>query len=282
MLALPQSLSRLRRSFDPRPLAPRDNALARYEMKYAVDIRLQEPIRQFVTLFCQPDPYGRGTPPEYQVQTLQFDSPWGDLCRAKEDKAINRFKLRARTYGGDKPAPLFLEIKRKLGDVVYKSRALFKPGWTDLEEIIMGDHENPLLRTGDKMNFLEFRRLMTVIGASPVFLLRYNRESYVSENDMYARVTFDRKMIYQPSRQWSLVAPGNDWRTMDSCTATNRPFPVFILELKTTEQMPTWMAELIERFNLIRCDFCKYATASRLESIFRGAQYSDASENTTY
>lgn len=263
----------------PRPLAPRDNSVARYEMKYLVDVRLREPIQQFVSLFCEADPFSRSTPPTYSVVTLQFDSPWGGLYLGKDDKAMNRFKLRARTYGSDGKAPLFLEIKRKLGDVVVKSRAVFDNGWGDLEGLILGDRMSPLLRHGSDMAFLEFRRLIQELGAAPVLRLRYDRESYVSGNDLYARVTFDSAMEYHPQRAWTLDGRETAWKKMDTGTAMNRSFPTFVLELKTTDQMPSWMAELIERFNLTRTDFCKYATAVRLESLHKGFMYTDASEN---
>ncbi|MEZ5300589.1 MAG: hypothetical protein R3F11_08010 [Verrucomicrobiales bacterium] len=45
---------------------------------------------------------------------------------------------------------------------------------------------------------------------------------------------------------------------------------------------PKWMLELVERFNLQTTGFCKYATAWRLETLFRGFEYTDQSENTTY
>jgi len=282
MSPISKGIRLMRRALNPRPLAPKDNSIARYEIKYVVDVRLMEPIREFVSLFCRPDPYGQGTPPLYTVQTLQFDNHLGTLYHGKEDKSPNRFKLRARTYVGRGQAPLFLEIKRKLGEVVVKSRAVFKLGWEDIEDLILGNKMSPLLREGNEFAFLEFRRLLQEIGAAPVYLLRYSRESYMSENDMYARVTFDGNMLYQPTRRWSLEARENQWRNMDSLTAMNRPYPSFILELKTGENMPTWMSELIERYNLTRTDFCKYATAVRLESLYHGTQYSDASDNCSH
>ena len=60
--------------------------------------------------------------------------------------------------------------------------------------------------------------------------------------------------------------------------------PECILEsaMKAMKDSPKWMLELVERFNLTTTGFCKYATAWRLETIQRGFQYSDQSENTTY
>ena len=69
---------------------------------------------------------------------------------------------------------------------------------------------------------------------------------------------------------------------MDSETALNRNFSGVVLELKTFSDAPLWMVELTERFDLVRIGFCKYFTAVRLDSLFCGGVYSDASENCTY
>jgi len=65
---------------------------------------------------------------------------------------------------------------------------------------------------------------------------------------------------------------------MDSSVALNRAFSGVILELKTYSDAPQWMSELTERFSLSRTGFCKYSTAMRLESLFYGSTYSDASD----
>ena len=256
--------------------------LARYEMKYLVDVALLPELRAFVQLFCHPDPHARGDPPGYEVTTLQFDTAFGALHLMKEHKALNRFKLRARVYGAEEVSPLFLEIKRKNGDAIIKSRASIARRRGTLHEIVAGDRVPAGLDPRDRMAFLEFVRLVQQLDARPVMRVRYRRESFLSDNDGYGRVTFDTALRYMPTSEWRVTPEGGRWRRMDTALATQRPFPAFILELKSTWNQPTWMAELVERFNLTRCDFCKYSTAMRLESLHRGFSYSDASENTTY
>jgi hypothetical protein len=41
------------------------------------------------------------------------------------------------------------------------------------------------------------------------------------------------------------------------------------------------MTELVERFNLTTTGFCKYATAWRMESIYRGYEYDVTSQNVS-
>ena len=113
-------------------------------------------------------------------------------------------------------------------------------------------------------------------------LIRYERESYLSRADNYARVTFDRKVCYCPTNGWELLPKHRRWWAMDSQAALNRDYPGIILELKTFSDCPQWMVDLTRQFDLVRIGFCKYFTALRMESLFAGAEYSDASENCTY
>ena len=51
-------------------------------------------------------------------------------------------------------------------------------------------------------NFYQFVRLVKEIGARPIMLIRYNRESYFGKNDHYSRLTFDRRLQYQRTYSW--------------------------------------------------------------------------------
>jgi hypothetical protein len=255
------------------------SVLERYEAKYIVEPSLIPQIREFIQPFCAPDPNADGDPPEYIITTLQLDSHDLVLHRAKDDESINRFKLRCRTYGTDGTAPVFVEIKRKIKGVIVKSRT-FVPREHWGPHLFKGPaSEFPFRSLHEKLNLAEFRRLMSAIGARPVMLIRYVRESYLGRNDNYARLTFDRRLCYCPARGWELPPQNVRWRSMDSETALRRPYSGLILELKTYRDAPMWMVELTERFSLVRAGFCKYSTAVRMESLYSGAEYSEGAEN---
>jgi hypothetical protein len=57
---------------------------------------------------------------------------------------------------------------------------------------------------------------------------------------------------------------------MDSRVVRNRVDSPLVLELKCTEQVPTWMIELVQEFDLIRCGNCKYSTAIWMENMLTG------------
>lgn len=239
-------------------------------------------LRKFIRPFCRPDKNCCGDPPQYVVTTLQLDNLMGDLWRAKERKVINRFKLRIRTYGDQCQGPVFLELKRKIGQMVSKSRVSLPGPIHDLRTIFGDETRNSLGDVQSVNAYMDFVRLVNEIGARPRVYIRYHRESYASVSDVYGRVTLDSRLCYAPARQWVWPSPQIRWRSADTPTGLNRPYAGYILELKCGAQQPTWMADLVERFSLVQGGFCKYATAMRLESIFQGWQYSAASENCTY
>jgi len=247
----------------------------RYEAKYVIHKSLVAPMREFIQPFCIPDPNCTGYPPEYIITTLQLDSPTLALHDAKEKEALNRFKLRCRTYGTDGTAPVFMEIKRKCKGVVLKSRVMIPMKYW--KQMFRGETPDIPFRTKhERLNYNEFMRLLHACGARPVIFIRYNRESYLSRIDSYARVTFDRRLRYSEARDWQF--PNEEttkWKPMDSSVGLGRPFSGLILELKTYRDAPQWMVELTERFNLVRSGFCKYSTAVKMNTLFQGALYAE-------
>jgi len=252
--------------------ADRNLLLERHEAKYLIPRALVPRIREFIRPFCIPDPYTRGDPPEYVITTLQLDSPDLVLHHMKEWEALNRFKLRVRTYGTDGRAPVFLEVKRKVKGVIIKSRvAIPASEWG--ESLVRDPRISLRIRREKEVHgLLEFVRLCREINAQPVVWLRYTRESYMGMIDHYARVTLDRNLLYQPAKDWDSWGRGGKWRCMDSTLSQNKQygFSGVVLELKTLTDAPQWMVDLTKELGLVRTGNCKYSTAVWTESIFRG------------
>jgi hypothetical protein len=246
--------------------------LDRHEAKYIIPPSYAPLIREFIRPFCLPDPHGQGDFPEYIVTTLQLDSPSLSLYHAKEREMVNRFKIRARTYGDDPADPVFLEIKRKYRGCIYKSRACIpREAWN--RSVIRHPETAPVFWSKkEAAAYVEFIRLVKLLGAEPVVLVRYTREAYFGKIDHYARVTFDRNLLYQPTRSWDVSGEGKRWYSMDTSLAQNKMnrYSGIILELKTLRDAPQWMVDMVMEFDLVRTGNCKYATAVELESVFRG------------
>jgi hypothetical protein len=246
--------------------------VTRYEAKYLIPKSLVPEVRTFIKPFCAPDPYGRGHPPEYTITTLQLDDPFYSLHYAKEREALTRFKLRVRTYGEIGSAPVFAEVKAKLEQTIVKTRVAIPFGaWN--KELVFGVRLPPCFRSErQEVDFLKFKRLVWELEARPVLLVRYVRESYVGTVDRYARVTFDRKLMYQMTDSWTDFGRGGMWRKMDSAEAQGfgMGFSGVILEVKSLSHTPLWVMDLVERFQLGRVGTCKYSMALWREGRFTG------------
>jgi SPX domain protein involved in polyphosphate accumulation len=247
-----------------------DIRLDRYEFKYLIPSSLVPKIREYIRPFCRADAFTRGDPPEYVTTTLQLDTPDLSMHRAKINEANGRFKLRVRTYGEPGESPVFMEVKRKFGKTIVKTRA--KIPFERWGAHLMTDTRlNLTFKSLDEENgYLDFVRLVRQTGARPVVLVRYTREPYSGVNEPYARVTFDRKLFYQPTASWDSWGRGGYWRCMDTPFAQNKnyPFSSTILEIKTLSDAPQWMMDLIVDFNLEATGNCKYSSAIWQESLF--------------
>ncbi len=247
-----------------------DIHLDRYESKYIIPPSLVPKIREFIRPFCIPDPYTKGYPPEYVVTTLQLDTPGLALHYARTNEANARFKLRVRTYGEPGESAVFVEVKRKFARTIVKSRV--KVAFDAWGEHLLRDKRLnlPFKSKSEENGFLDFVRLARETGARPVLLVRYTRESYFGANDPYARVTFDRRLLYQPTTSWVSWGRGGRWLVMDSSFAQNKNyrFSGIVMEIKTLSDAPHWMMDLIVHFNLEQTGNCKYSSAIWQESVF--------------
>jgi len=170
----------------------------RYELKYTIPAHRVADISAFVEPYCSLDYHSSISPDNfYQVNSLYFDSPDFVLLRNRLGGVHDRFNMRVRTYGAQPQEPWFLEVKRKVGDIIRKYRARVKEG--DLARILdPGVDVGPYLKgPGDAKNAELFRRLAHAYNAVPVVQTTYKRKAYFSTCDDYARVTFDKGLRYQ-------------------------------------------------------------------------------------
>ncbi|MEI6149973.1 MAG: polyphosphate polymerase domain-containing protein [bacterium] len=247
--------------------------LDRYESKYIIPRSALPEIREFIRPFCEPDSHSHGDPPEYTITTLQLDTCDLALHQAKLHESTARFKLRARTYGVPGESVVMAEVKRKYGRTIVKSRANIPfDAWG--EQLMREPRLSLSFKTrSEEEGFLDFVRLVREVDARPVVLIRYIRESYFGVHDPYARVTFDRRLEYQPTASWDSWGRNGHWRAMDQPLIQNQGFAFsgVVMEVKTLNDAPQWMVELVMRFNLDRIGHCKYSDAIWQESLFNSS-----------
>jgi len=228
----------------------------RYELKYRICESKAEAIKQFIKPYVQPDPYCKlqraGT---YPIVSLYLDSDDLQLCRQSLTGQKNRFKLRIRSYTDEPGYPRFFEIKRRIDNVIVKSRAP------------VSDHEVATLvarrggslplqdhnYTTDRETLKQFQLYVNSINAKPIILIRYTRQAYEGDSENRLRVTFDRQLAYNITDVPGVTLNGRGWQ--------HSFLGGVILEIKFTDRYPAWLNRMVKYFDLRQESMSKYATS---------------------
>jgi SPX domain protein involved in polyphosphate accumulation len=230
---------------------------SRYELKFIIPQRVALQIRQFVRQHLELDEFGQGQPDSsYPVHSLYFDSDdWKIYWRTMNgDK--NRYKLRLRYYSDDPATPIFVEIKRRMKDIILKQRGRIEH--TAVPELIAGHFpKGPQLRSADEAHAIEqFLQLMLNVQAKPKLHIAYEREAYVNDHNNEVRVTFDRNVRAVTRFDGKI------------CTEMSRPIictrDQVILELKFTNRAPFWYRDLVQTFNCFQTGAAKFVESTNL------------------
>ena len=167
---------------------------SRFEFKYIVDERCATGVRDFVRSYLEPDEFAdpdQGN--SYRIASLYVDNAELFLYRQTVMGAKNRFKLRIRFYDDNPDSPAFLEIKRRVTDVIFKERAtvtrkevlcLLGGVGPDQSRLVSNDGD----AKADKA-LLNFYNLSDSLRAAATIYVSYRREAYVSPNSNSIRVS---------------------------------------------------------------------------------------------
>ncbi len=257
------------------------SVLERHELKYLIPYEYVEPITRFIAPYCQLDYYSELADDQfYAVNSLYFDTHNLEFLQNRMYGMHSRINMRVRAYADGTKAPYFMEIKHKKGAVVKKYRA------TASEEewpAILTDPGYRIAETEqgvDRKNKELFLRLATSYAIEPKILTRYRRRAFFSTVDAYARVTMDIDMQCRPEDRHTLVV-GNDLYNYDNETiyATNTYTDAnVVLELKSNiGEVPVWMLDLIQAFNLKQEGFSKYMNSTLVSYFDNNINYMDNS-----
>lgn len=243
------------------------NAGGRYELKYVLDEQRAQAVARYVRSHMRPSEYNdRGSGCGYPVMSLYLDSPDFQLMRQAAEGHKNRFKLRIRFYDNQWEHPAFLEIKRRVGEVTRKLRALITR--EGVRELLCGGwprmshwpHHRALVKGRQSYDVYDrFWRLSSQLRAQGILYVTYLREAYEQPSAGELRVTFDRQIrgtLYDGSGR--LATPARGFAPASGCPPYNFPQDAVVLELKFDHRAPGWMFELVQLFNLQRQSVCKY------------------------
>lgn len=230
----------------------RNQLPARHELKYFIHPAEVEALRARLRPALKMDSHCRGGKP-YVIRSLYFDDIDDSAYFDKQAGVMNRDKYRIRIYRYS-DQEIFLERKRKLGDLIQKSSVQITRRLC--EQIISGDPRglyranNPLLKDA----YVQMRtRLLR-----PSVIVDYEREAYLHPAQN-VRITFDLKLrsglssvdLFNPAI--ATVCP-HDENTE-------------ILEIKFDNYLPDYIAGLMAGTRAERSAISKYILCRRFEPL---------------
>ena len=238
--------------------------IERREYKYLIDRETAAGIRAAIRPFCELDGFAAKSPNRtYTVDTLYLDTADLSLFWANDHEQVDRVKMRVRGYAEAPTAPVYFEVKRRINDVIAKSRGKVpRSQWAQL----LGDPSSPIPAsiTGKDRGAVErFMSIARTMHIKPFTLVRYQREPYFSTIDDYARVTFDTHIRAHKIDSLNFQPDGRCWRALDDVVTQRVSSSMVVLELKFTSLVPLWMVNIARSFGLVRCGYSKYGNSIR-------------------
>lgn len=219
------------------------SVFSRYELKYLLTPSQKRQVLAAMAPMMKLDAYGRTT-----IRNIYFDTPNYRLVRQSLEHPDYKEKLRIRSYAqADAFSPVFVELKKKCGGVVYKRRVCL-PEWEAMEWI---SGEFPCLRQEQIVREIDY--FLSFYGRLiPAAFLSYEREAYYAVDGSDFRVTFDESIL---CRQEEPSLRGEVWGT-----PLLEPGQT-LMELKCSGGIPLWMVSVLSREQIRKTTFSKYGTA---------------------
>ena len=238
--------------------------LERFELKYHIPVEWADRIASFIAPYCEEDHYSQITPGHfYWITNLYLDSPQWTFFNWRKAGLNDRFNMRIRTYGEhpDPQGTFHFEVKRKVGQVCYKSRASVK-GRNPEYVFHTRPEEWDLAKPKEEAYLKDFLLRVEQYNAKPRLLTQYRRRAWFGVTEEYSRVTIDTGMRWREEN-------GFDY-TIDTAKMHDSGLPRYfrpgtdaVLELKCpTRQVPFRMIDLIRTLDLKQGNFSKFGAAA--------------------
>jgi len=224
----------------------------RFEWKYIIDKAKMDQIIGDLSSHMQLDPYA----PElndspnlsyYVVRSVYMENSALSTYHEKKSGIDYRRKLRIRSYKEhvNENEKVFLEIKRKKGDVILKDR--MQISYNDCRN--MHNHEDirKLLPNKNNLVLQEYVWLYNRSCMKPYLNITYKRIPYVGKIRKKFRITFDYDILAE-------LTNGH----INFSNNSNKKNSQVVMEVKYNGTLPIWFYHLIKKHNLSRSSFSKY------------------------
>lgn len=215
----------------------------RYELKYMLTQAQKNAVLDAMSAHMALDKYGRTT-----IRNIYFDTNSYQLIRHSIEKPVYKEKLRIRSYSQAQPdSTVFVELKKKFEDVVYKRRLAFREA-NAIDWVCSGNHAPPDSQIRQEIDyFLQFYPSL-----HPTMFLSYEREAFYAKDGSDFRVTFDDTILCR-QEDISLRSPAYGTPIL--------PEGLALMEIKCSGGIPLWMTRALSENRIFKTSFSKYGIA---------------------
>ena len=218
------------------------NVFERYEIKYFLTKTQKEALMKEMDGRMQSDKYGRTT-----IRNIYYDTDSFRLIRDSLDHPVYKEKLRIRSYQRAEIGDMvFVEIKKKFEDVVYKRRVAMPR----IAAEYWIDYRKPLAFGSQITSEIDYL-VDFYEGLSAKAFLSYEREAFSDNKNPEFRLTLDENIL---ARDTELNLGSDIWGQ------PLLPHGMTLMEVKIAGAMPLWMANFLSSNNIQKVSYSKYGT----------------------
>lgn len=221
----------------------------RKESKYILDEKIFAQFKKELSQYMIEDQFANST-----ISNVYFDNEDFDMIQDALAKRNGREKVRMRIYDAipSQTSQAFLEIKKKLDDVGYKYRLVSTPT-SIAHDVEYFSEKNNIMDT--KVSS-ELQHVVQRYGKlRPKMYIYYDRLSYRGKTDHRIRLTIDQNLVFRDSEVMLL---------QKKFGFPLLPKQLMIMEIKVPNQLPNWLLNLLEKYQIEQQSFSKYGTAYQL------------------
>ena len=214
----------------------------RYETKYRLNARQYEAINKQLSPHMARDEYG-----EHTICTIYYDTDDFAIIRHCLDKPKFREKLRLRSYGTPSlEDTVYLELKKKSAGITYKRRISLKLKEANDYMKQAGHVSLPQSQIFKEIDWFTHQQEL-----SPKVILCYDRIALFGKEDAELRITFDSNIRW---RDYNVALEKGDYGSPLLEKGEH------LMEIKTTNALPYWLAQILSQNEIYPTSFSKYGT----------------------
>ncbi len=236
----------------------------RYEKKFLLNEAQYKSILPSLLEHMRLDEYCRDGQ-VYTISNIYYDTDNSRVIRHSVSKPYYKEKLRLRSYGllNMPNSKVYLELKKKIGGIVNKRRAVLTLGeaYNFLEHGIRPQNIDYL----NTQVLNEIAYFLKNNAVKPAVYISYDRQALFGKDESELRVTFDHNIVTR--REDVSIENG---RFGEHLLGPDQ----YLMEVKVTATVPLWLANLLSENQIYETSYSKYGKEYKQSLLENKAVYS--------